>query len=106
MLTKTNFIESLSHQFRVSSNWRKVQAKRYVYDARNAIAAERLLELESQIVIPDDIWKQLAPLVSEPACLAAMSETNRDVCFRRHPCDFAAWLENLLSNLTMYSVAA
>ncbi len=100
MLTKTNFIESLSHQFRVSSHWRKRQAKRYLYDARNGIAAERLLELESQIVIPDHIWKQLAPLVSGPACLAVISETNRDVAFRRHPCDFSAWLENLLSNLT------
>ena len=104
MLTKTNFIESVSHQFRASSNWRERQGKRYL-DARNGIAAKRLLELESQLVIPDDIWKQIAPLVSNPACLAVLSETNRDVAFRTNPCDFSAWLENLLSNLTQVGAA-
>jgi hypothetical protein len=85
---KSNFIETLSNQFRISSKWRKAQAKRFTHDARNAEAAQRLLELESQIVIPESVWKQLEPLVSDPACLAAISETNRDVAFRRHPRDF------------------
>jgi len=58
-----------------------------------------LPELESQIVIPDNVWEKLAPLVSDLACLAAISETNRDVAFRKHPADFSAWLENLHSNL-------
>jgi hypothetical protein len=97
---KTNFIATLSDQFRMSANWRKAQAKRYTYDARNAEAAQRLLELESQVIIPDSLWQKLAPLVSDPACLAAVSETNRDVGFRKHPSDFSAWLENLRSNLT------
>jgi hypothetical protein len=97
---KSNFIDIVSNQFRISSNWRKTQAMRYVHDARNAVAAERLLELESQIVIPDNVWEKLAPLVSDPQCMAAISETNRDVGFRRHPRDFAAWLENLHANLT------
>jgi hypothetical protein len=101
---KTNFIATRSDQFRISSNWRKAQAKRFTYDGRNAEAAQRLLELEAQIVIADKVWEQLAPIVADSACLAAISETNRDVAFRKHPCDFDAWLENLLSNLAMYSV--
>jgi hypothetical protein len=95
---KTIFASTLSDQFKISSRWRKAQAKRFVHDARNAEASRRLLELESQIVIPDDVWKQLAPLVvAYPACLAAISETNRDVAFRKHPRDFTEWLDNLHS---------
>ncbi len=103
---KESFIESISDQFIISANWRKAQAKRFYHDQRNEEAAKRLLELESQIEIPDDVWQQLEPLVSESVRFAAVSETNRAVGFRKHPRDFAAWLENLLSNLTMYSVAA
>src|SRR5260370_17739937 len=99
---KPRFIETLSNQFRISSNWRKAQAKRFIYDGRNAEAAQRLLELEAQIVIPDSVWKQLESLVAESACLAAISETNRDVAFRKHPRDFAAWLDSLLTNLSLY----
>ena len=97
---KANFISTLSDQFRISSNWRDAKAKRFTHDARNAEAAKRLLQLESGIVIPDNVWIKLEPLVSDPSCLAAVSETNRDVGFRKHPSDFAAWLENLHSNLT------
>jgi hypothetical protein len=61
---KTNFIATLSDQFRISSNWREAKATRFSHDARNAEAAKRLFELESQIVIPEDAWKQLEPLVS------------------------------------------
>jgi hypothetical protein len=50
-----------------------------------------LLELKSQIDIPDGVWKQIEPLVADLACLAVVSETNRDVAFRKHPVDFAAW---------------
>jgi hypothetical protein len=97
---KSNFTATLLDQFRISSNWRDAKAKRFAHDARNAEAAKRLLELESEIVISDTAWAHLAPLVSDPACLAAISETNRDVAFRSNPPDFAAWLENLHSNLT------
>jgi hypothetical protein len=97
---KSDFTTTLSDQFRMSANWRKAQAKRYAYDARNAEAAQRLLALKSEINIPDSVWLQLEPLVSDPACLAVVSETNRDVGFRKHPADFAAWLENLHSNLS------
>jgi hypothetical protein len=62
--------------------------------------------LESQIVIPDDVWEKIKPLVSDPICLAAISETNRDVGFRKHPADFADWLEDLHANLALHSVAA
>jgi hypothetical protein len=97
---KPNFTVTLADQFRTSSNWRKAQAKRFTHDARNAEAAQRLLELALEIVIPADVWQQLAPLIADPGCLSAISETNRDVAFRRHPANFSAWLENLLSNLT------
>jgi hypothetical protein len=97
---KSIFAATLSEQFRMSANWRKAQAKRFTYDGRNAEATQRLLALESEINIPDAIWTQLKPLVSDSACLAVVSETNRDVAFRSHPADFAAWLENLHSNLT------
>src|SRR6267378_5179439 len=101
MLNNKNiFASTLSDQFRTSSNWRKAQAKRNTHDTRNAEAAKRLLELESQIIIPENVWEQLAPLVSDPACLAAISETNRDVGFRKHPANISAWLENLHSILT------
>jgi hypothetical protein len=96
---KSDFIPTLSDQFRMSAKWRKGHTKRFS-DPRNADASRRLLELESQIVISDCDWETLAPLVSNPSCLAAISETNRDVGFRKHPRDFAAWLENLHGNLT------
>lgn len=99
---KTNFAAALSDQFRTSSNWRTGQAKRFKQDSRNKKAAQRLLEIESQIVIPDAVWEALAPLVSNPDCLPAISETNRDVEFRTHPADFTAWLENFHSNLTRH----
>lgn len=99
---KTNFAAALSDQFRTSANWRKGQAKRFSHDKRNAESAKRLLELESQIEILDEVWQYLQSLVSGPACLAAISETNRDVGFRTHPADFTAWLENLHTNLTRH----
>lgn len=97
---KTNFSSALSDQFRISSRWRASQAKRFKHDGRNDLAAKRLLELNSQISVSDAAWNYLAPLVADPACLAAISETNRDVKFRTDPVDFTAWLENLHSNLT------
>jgi hypothetical protein len=103
---KDDFTATLSDQFRISANWRKAQAKRFIHDARNAEAAQRLLQLESEISIPDDVWRRLEPVISEPSCLSAISETNRAVGFRKHPRDFAAWLENLYINLTLNSVAS
>ena len=99
---KNDLAATLSYQFRTSSKWRTAQAKRYKHDGRNAEAAHRLLELESQIRISDAIWEALAPLISKPACLLAISETNRDVGFRKYPRDFTSWLENLHSNLTRH----
>jgi hypothetical protein len=96
---KEIFAAALSDQLRFSSKWRMSQGKRYK-DARNAKAAQRLLELESQVAISDDVWQDLQPLVSSSSFLPAISETNRDVGFRTHPADFPAWLENLHSNLT------
>jgi len=96
---KSNFAAALSGQFLTSANWRKGQAKRFK-DSRNDQAAQRLLELESQILITDAVWQALAPLVSNPACLGVISQTNRDVGFRTKPSGFSAWLENLHANLT------
>jgi hypothetical protein len=76
---KSIFAAALSDQFKTSANWRNGQAKRFTHDGRNAEAAQRLLELESKIIISDDVWKHLQPLVSGSACLTAISETNRDV---------------------------
>lgn len=95
---RNDFAKTLSEQFRTSANWRASNAKRYS-DDRASEAAKRLLELESQIVIQDEAWEHLKPLVSGPPSLAAISQTNRDVGFRTHPADFTAWLENLHANL-------
>jgi len=97
---KDNFTAALSNQFRISESWRNSNAKRYPHDVRNAESVFRLRELGSQVVITDDVWSHLQPLVSSPACLAAISETNRDVGFRTRPADFAAWIQNLHANLT------
>ena len=96
---RNDFTKTLSQQFRMSAKWRKSNAKRY-NDDRNLEAAKRLLELESQIVIQDEVWEHLKPLVSGPPSLAAISQTNREVGFKRHPADFTAWLENLHAELT------
>ena len=97
---KSIFAATLSDQFRISAKWRTAQAKRYSYDARNATAAQRLLELDAEIDIPDHAWEQIQPLVSDPACLAVVSETMRDVAFRKHPASFVEWLEIFRANLT------
>jgi hypothetical protein len=103
---KTVFSSALSDQFRISSKWRASQAKRFRHDARNSAAAERLIELEAQIVVTDEAWKQLEPFLTDSTCLAAISDTNRDVEFRAYPRDFAAWLDQLHTNLKLRSVAA
>ena len=66
-------------------------------------AVQRLLELESQIEIPDPVWQRLEPFFATPAYFAAVSETNRDVAFRQHPIDFAEWLDNLFLNISVIS---
>jgi hypothetical protein len=100
--TKEDFQHYCSNRFIESSAWRRIKTKKFPDDPRNARAAQRLLELESQIEIPDDVWETIEPFYSEydTRFLAAVTDTNRDVGFRKHPRDFAAWLENLHSNLT------
>jgi hypothetical protein len=66
-----------------------------------------MCELESQIDIPDDVWEDIAHLVSDrKASLAAMSQTNREIGFKRHPRDFSAWLQSFILNLTLHSSVA
>ena len=103
---KIVFSSALSVQFRISSKWRASQAMRFKHDARNSAAAERLIELESQIHITDEAWTQLEPFLSDSTCLAAISDTNRDVEFRVFPRDFSAWLDQLCTNLKLRSVVA
>lgn len=96
---KLNFSAALSNQIRTSARWRDSNASRFKQDHRNAAAAKRLRELDSQIAVSDEDWSKLAPLLVDQSCLAAISETNRDVGFRTYPVDFADWLKNLHSNL-------
>ena len=96
----------IAEQFRNSATWRRVRAEKYPHDCRNADAAMRLRELEYEIEISDNVWEEIKTLVSSPrASLVAMSDTNREIGFKKNPHDFAAWLENFISNLTL-SVAA
>jgi hypothetical protein len=94
----------LSNRLRGSSDWRRAQGTNFPADTRNDKASLRLLELESLIEIPDSIWTAIAPYYNESDTrwLAAVSDTNRDIGFRRHPRDFAAYLDNLMSNLTRH----
>ncbi|WP_439366035.1 hypothetical protein ACNJYD_08935 [Bradyrhizobium sp. DASA03005] len=96
---KANFSAALSDQIQTSARWRDSNASRYKHDQRNAAAAHRLRELGTQIFVSDEDWTKLAPLLVDQSCLAAISETNRDVGFRTYPANFAGWLENLHSNL-------
>jgi hypothetical protein len=106
--TMTNYKEHctryLSNRLRGSSDWRRAQGTKFPADTRNDKASVRLLELESLIEIPDLIWTSIAPYYdeSDSRWLAAVSDTNRDIGFRRHPRDFAAYLDNLMSNLTRH----
>jgi hypothetical protein len=99
---KYDCVHYLANRFQSNSAWRSGQFAKFPNDTRNARAAQRLLELESGIEISDALWDKLSPYYNESDTrwLAAVSETNRDVGFRKHPRDFAAWVENLLSNLT------
>lgn len=100
-MNKPIFVATLSAQFKITARWRDNNAKRFAHDIRNADAAQRLLDLATQIDISDDTWTRLAPLVQDDAaCLSAISETNRLVGFKEKPADFSAWLKNLHANLT------
>jgi hypothetical protein len=69
-----------------SSDWRRCQSAKFPNDPRNPKAQRRLLELEAEIAIPDASWEKLSPHYNEfdSHWLAAVSDTNRDVGFRRH----------------------
>jgi hypothetical protein len=103
-ITKEDCAHHFASRFQSNSAWRNGQFVKFPNDTRNALAAQRLIELESGIEISDMLWERLSPYYNEADTrwLSAVSETNRDVGFRKHPRDFAAWVENLLSNLTRY----
>jgi hypothetical protein len=99
---KEDCVHYFAGRFRSNSAWRTSQSIKFPDDTRNTQAAQRLLELESDIELSDALWNKVSPYYdeSDSRWLAAVSEANRDVGFRKHPRDFAAWIENLLSNLT------
>jgi hypothetical protein len=96
---KKHFDAFVSEQILSCADWRSKQQKRFPDDDRNAKATSRLLKLESEIVISDDVWAQLQTLVPGSHFMTAISATNRDVGFRTYPADFSAWLDYLQSNL-------
>src|SRR3981189_2091425 len=91
----------LAQRFRGSSDWRRCQSAKFPNDPRNPKAQRRLLELEAEIAIPASSLETLSPHYNEfdTHWLAAVSDTNRDVGFRRHPRDFAEYLQNLLTTV-------
>jgi hypothetical protein len=91
----------LAQRFRCSSDWRRCQSAKFLNDSRNPKAQRRLLELASEVDISDHAWSSIASYYDEndDHWLAAVSDTNRDIGFRRHPRDFAEYLQNLLVNL-------
>ena len=108
----TNNKEDCAHyfadRFRTNSIWRRGQFVKLPCDTRNAPAAQQLPELKSGIEISDARWDTLSPYHNEVDArwLAAVSKINGDVGFRKHPRDFAAWVDNLLSNLTRNGTGA
>ena len=61
-------------------------------DERMAKAAEQILGLEFEIKLSDVLF--------DLSWIAAEYEADLDIGFREYPHDFAAWVDNLLSNLT------
>jgi hypothetical protein len=94
MNNKHIFASTSSAQLKVTAKWRDNNSKRFAHDIRNADAAKRLLDLESEIHISDEAWTRIAPLVQDDAaCMSAFSEANRLIGFKEYPADFPAWLE-------------
>lgn len=102
MLTKDDCTAYLIHRGHRASDWRTLQAHKFPNDKRNAQAAERLQALMADADIPDQLWSVIGPYYDEtcPKWLDAVSDTNRDVAFRKQPKNFSAYLQNLISNLT------
>lgn len=99
---KDDLANYLHRALSACAKWREQQGDRYPTDeARNRKAAARLAQLASDISIPDSVWASIAPHYNEASnrFLAAVSDANRDVEFRRHPKNFAAYLQILASNL-------
>jgi hypothetical protein len=106
-MNKPVFLSTLSTQYKITAKWRDNNSIRFAHDGRNADAAKRLLDLESQIDVSEENWNRIAPLVqNDAACLSAISETNRLVGFKELPTDFSAWFENFCVMLSRQSVAA
>lgn len=101
MTNKQDCAHYFATRFSTNSTWRIGQFIKFPSDARNELAVQQLLELKSEIAISDAMWDKLSPHYNETDArwCAAVSKANGDVGFRKHPRDFAGWVENLLSNL-------
>lgn len=99
--TKEDCAHYFATRFCIKATWRKGQYVKFPCDSRNALAAEQLLDLKSGIKISDAVWEQLSSYYNETDArrFDAVSQTNGDVGFRKHPKDFSDWVDNLLSNL-------
>ena len=84
-----------------SADWRDSQQIRFAHDKRNGEAAIRLRELAGEIKISEAEWEELSPFYDETNArwLEAVTTTNRDIKFRKHPQDSAAYLQQLAANL-------
>ena len=102
MTAKEDCLNYLTYRAERAADWREFQACKYPADSRNTLAAQRLNTLAAGMTIPPDVWSDLERHYDEssPRWLDAVSQTNREVCFRKHPLDTAAYLRNLISNLT------
>jgi hypothetical protein len=102
MLDKEDLSRTLLRNFNSAAKWRQCQASKFPEDNnRNSKAAERLLKLASDISIPDMAWASIAPYFNEADSkwLRVLSDTNRDIGFRKYPLNFADYLANLVVNL-------
>jgi len=103
MIDKQECIGHLASRISRSAKWRTIQSERFGDDARNARAAAKLNELAANCrAIPDSKWTKIAPYFdpSGNRWLDAVSNTSRDVGFRKTPADFDGYLDNLISNLS------
>jgi hypothetical protein len=106
-MNKPFFLSTLSIKYKLSAKWRDNNSIRFAHDGRNADAAKRLLDLESQIHVSDENWNRIVPLVqNDSACFSAISETNRLVGFKELPADFSAWFEIFCVMLSRQPVVA
>jgi hypothetical protein len=104
LLDKTECENHIQHSLRSCRNWRLNRAETFPGDKRNMRAANRLLELSSNVAIPDIVWSKIAPYFGkyDTRWQDAVSQTNREIEFLKKPSDFDGYLHNLVVNVTRH----